>query len=134
MHLTDASINVNIVNTGPVTVIQDPLDLVWESDTDFNTVISGGDSRVFTINATNFAPDYRYVKLYDSLAAPDIATVRPRITIPLPPDLPQNIQLGSKGLRFPRGVYMRITRLYAPTDQNMSMPGDVGLTVLFEAP
>jgi urease beta subunit len=137
VHLTDQSINVNVVNTGanPVQVQfqETAMDKVWESSTEFNTQVNGGAARIFTINATNFAPDYRYVKLYDSVTAPNI-TVKPRITIPLPPDLPQNIQLGSKGLRFAQGIYVRITRLYAPNDQNMSTAGDVGLTVIFEAP
>jgi hypothetical protein len=133
-HLTDTSINVNVVNTGPLLVREVPSDLVWEGYDQFNTLIAGTASRIFTINATNFAPDYRYVKLYDSNAAPNVATVKPRITIPLPPDLPQNIQLGSKGLNFPNGIYVRITRLYVSTDQNMSTAGDVGLTVIFETP
>ena len=137
-HLVDPSINVNIVNTQPIAVKfqDDPLDLVWESSEDFDTLINGGPSRIFAVNVTNFAPDYRYVKLYDTadVDGPEFEVVKPRITIPLPPDLPQNIQLGSKGLRFPNGIYVRITRLYAPTDHNMSTAGDVGLTVLFEAP
>jgi hypothetical protein len=133
-HLIDTSINVNVVNVGPLLVKEVPSDLVWEGYEEVNNLIAGTASRIFTINATNFAPDYRYVKLYDSNAAPNVAAVKPRITIPLPPDLPQNIQLGSKGLKFPNGIYVRITRLYVSTDQNMSTAGDVGLTVIFETP
>ena len=123
--------NVTVQNT-PLIVKEDAITQVWESDNiDNTTIVNLTSSSIYTIIATNFAPDFRYIKLYNSYTV-NPQTDLPRLTIPLPPDIPQTLQFGSKGLLFNTCLLARATRMYNAKDENMAMPGDVAISIMFD--
>jgi len=114
----------------------EPITIVWETDQigPFVEIVTAASSIVYNIHATNFAPDYRYLKLYNQaqFVTLDPAVTKPTLTLPLPPDIPQHISFGNKGLKFNNGLKARVTRLYRSEDQNMSAIGDTGLSIMLD--
>lgn len=132
--ISSVTINNNTNNPVPVDVVSDtPISLIWENNNIKNDliIISPYKTVIYNIYATNFAPDYRYLKLYNSIYI-DILNDRPYLTIPLPSDVPQFLNFSSKGLNFEYGISSRVTRLYAYNDENITMEGDVALTVMYK--
>ena len=91
----------------------------WQSKAFTFTTITTSPSTIYTILGTNFAPDFRYVKIYnnndDNL-----------LTVSLPPSLPRVIQTGLNIT----GIKVKVTRAY-DNDLNMGKSGDVAVTILY---
>lgn len=126
-------IDVNVVNQTSNNVNFDAITDVWESEDISNTtVIYSNAVRLHTIHGMNFAPDGRFVKLYDICGNINPQIHRPRYTFPLTSCHPQYHSVGGgRGLLFSNAVQVRITRLPKPTDMHMGEPGDVLLSLTY---
>ena len=109
-----------------------PISHVWESDevTDTSLVVSNP-LIVYTIHCMNFAPDYRFVKLYDKAGSVDL-TDRPKLTLPVVADVPYHMQFPN-GLQFTNSLQVKATRGIRYDDVNLATSGDVHLIVTYDA-
>lgn len=107
--------------------IIEPATAYQTSDISSNTIISASPKILYNLNATNFAPDYRYLKLYDKQSLVTNGDI-PLYTVPLASDLPACIDF-PRGLKFTTGIVGRITRLLRATDTNYGDEEDVHLSI-----
>ena len=143
-HRDNAVSNVNIVGvdiggsgsgggggggTGPI-FVAGPIPSVWESDelADVSLVVSDP-LVVYTIHCMNFAPDYRFVKLYD-ISGTVSGTDRPKLTLPVVADVPYHMQFPN-GLQFSNALQVKATRGIRYDDVNLASAGDVHLIVTY---
>lgn len=138
-------LNINIVQqdlsyitvSGSVTIpslslANDPIPQVWESDeiADTTVAVSSGFT-LYTLHCMNFAPDYRFIKLYDISGTVTISD-RPKMTLPVVADMPFNMQFNN-GLLFSNALQIRVTRCIKYTDTNLAEEGDVHLIVTYSS-
>jgi hypothetical protein len=134
--VNDQPIQVNISGgseiSGANLTPESPITEVWESDEISGSVnVHNGTLKIHTIHGTNFAPDYRFLKLYDISGEIDFETDKPKLTIPLTSDTPHGRTFGEKGLIFNKGLTVSVTRLLKYNDQNMGSSGDVLASITY---
>ena len=119
------------IRNQPITISHVPIPKIWESS-DLNQFaeVESAAMVMYTLHCMNFAPDYRFVKLYDMSTTIDPEVDRPKFTIPIVADIPQNLQFPA-GLSFVNALQIRVTRCLAYTDTNMAEDGDVHVTVTY---
>jgi len=109
-----------------------PIPQVWESDEIADTITAvSSQLTVYTIHCKNFAPDYRFVKLYDLCGAVTI-TDRPKMTLPVVADVPYNMQFPN-GLLFNNSLKVKATRCLRYDDTNLAEEGDIHMIVTYSA-
>jgi hypothetical protein len=119
-------------NTNSLVTLNDPIPQVWESDEIGDTVTAvASQLTVYTIHCMNFAPDYRFIKLYD-LSGTVTITDRPKMTLPVVADVPYNMQFPN-GLLFNNSLQVRATRCLRYDDANLAEQGDVHMIVTYSA-
>jgi hypothetical protein len=108
---------------------------VWQSNciTDIVTV-SENPVRLYSVYASNYnAPDNRYVKLYDVSGDVSLASNVPKQTIPLFPNVPQDLNLGgNRGVYYANGVKVSVTRGISAGDNHFDTIGNVLVTILYD--
>ena len=108
-----------------------PISKVWQSDEiEHITVIERRPIKLYTFHAMNFAPDYRFIKLYDKLE-PLTTCDKPKMTIPLVADVPQNMQFPN-GLLFDTCLKVKVTRCLSWKDNNFAEGGDVHMMITYD--
>jgi hypothetical protein len=107
-----------------------PIPNVWESD-EFaeTTIVVSSELIVYTLHCMNFAPDYRFVKLYDK-SGTILTSDRPKLTLPVVADIPFSMQFPN-GLLFTNSLQVKATRCLKHTDTNLAEEGDVHLIVTY---
>lgn len=108
-----------------------PINKVWQSD-DVSSIVTVESSglRINTVHCMNFAPDYRFIKLYDISGDVSLSTHKPKITVPVVADTPQHLNFNN-GLIFTNALQVGVTRGIKSTDNNVSMEGDVHCMVTY---
>ena len=113
-----------------INAIPDPISKVWESDELVDLVqVESSKVSLFTIHGMNFAPDYRFIKLYNT-NGPIPDSMKPKMTIPIVPDTPQNMQFPN-GLVFDQGLQIKATRCINFRDSNYGESGDVHIIITY---
>lgn len=84
-------------------------------------LISTGTSGLSAFYATNIGSTVAFVKLYNKATAPTVGSDSPEMTIPIPPAVAgvagvANISMGFNAFRFPLGLGIAITGVYADAD------------------
>lgn len=139
--IANEQLNINITQqdlsyvtvSGSVTIPDfdpSPIPQVWESNEigDTVTAVSTG-LTLYTIHCMNFAPDYRFVKLYDLCGTVTIAD-RPKMTLPVVADVPYSMQFPN-GLLFSNSLQVKTTRCLRHDDPNNGEAGDVHFIVTY---
>lgn len=109
-----------------------PIPQVWESDEIGDTVtVSETGLVLYTVHCMNFAPDYRFVKIYDTCGTITTAD-RPKMTLPVVADVPYSMQFPN-GLLFNNALQVRATRCLRYTDANLAEDGDVHLILTYSS-
>lgn len=116
--------------SGSVTQSTDPISQVWESDEIYDTVTAVSSQLIlYNIYCINFAPDYRFVKLYDTCGTVTVSD-RPKMTLPIVADIPFHMQF-PKGLLFNNALQVKATRCIHYGDTNLAQEGDVHVIVTY---
>lgn len=132
VSLMHQPIDVNVVNNTPVEAETAGITEVWESEEiEESTLIHDGALRLHTVHGTNFAPDYRFLKLYDIVGTIDPTIHKPRLTMPLSADKPHDRVFGERGLIFYNGLQVRVTRLAKPSDTELATAGDILASITY---
>jgi len=100
---------------------------VWDSIDVIGTptlIPNSSGATLFTVACNNFAPDYRFIKIYDSDGSVNINTTRPKLTIPAATDRLIERTFPT-GLQFTNSIYVSATRCVYFDDPNSAMNGDV---------
>jgi len=136
VSLMHQPIDVNVVNSDerPVNVTNQGITEVWESEEiEEATLVYTGSLKLHTVHGTNFAPDYRFLKLYDIIGEINPAIHKPRLTVTLTTDKPHDRIFGDRGLIFHNGLQVRVTRLAKPRDTNLATGGDILASITYTA-
>lgn len=94
-------------------------------------VVKGSAGVVYAVTITNVAAAARFVKLYDSAAAPVVGTDTPTETYGLAAGASQTFYYGSAGNPYKNGIGQGIVNLAPDTDTTAPTAGDVIVTILF---
>lgn len=133
VNILNQPIDVSITNQ-PIEVHTTGITEVWESEEiEEATIVHTGSLKLHTVHGTNFAPDYRFLKLYDHVGTIDPSLHRPRLTMPLTADKPHDRLFGDRGLIFQNGLQVRVTRLAKPNDTNLASAGDILASITYTA-
>lgn len=124
------TVNVRDLSVNTTTT---PISQVWQSDEISDTVTVSETSLVlYTVHCMNFAPDYRFVKIYDTCGT-ITASDRPKMTLPVVADVPYNMQFPN-GLQFNNALQVKATRCLRYNDVNLAEEGDVHLILTYSSP
>jgi hypothetical protein len=119
------------ISSSKIVMDTSPIAKVWESDEIVHiTTVERRPIKLYTFHAMNFAPDYRFIKLYDKLE-PLTTCDKPRMTIPLVADVPQNMQFPN-GLLFDNCLKVKVTRCLNWRDNNFAEGGDVHVMITYD--
>lgn len=110
---------------------QSPIPHVWESDevTDASLIVSTP-VVIYTIDCMDFAPDPRYVRLYDKIGT-ITSTDRPKMTLTALADSECKRQYLPNGLQFNNGLQIKVTRGRPYNDDHLASDGDVLISITY---
>ena len=110
----------------PINVTLPAATNVWDS-IDVGTpalIPNSNGATLFTVACNNFAPDYRFIKIYDSSGPIDINRAIPILIVPAATDRLIERTFPT-GLQFHNSIYISATRCVYANDPNMAQFGDI---------
>jgi len=109
---------------------EDTMSHVWQDDITATTDITSVGCTVYNIDCLNYAPSYRFLKLYDMCGTIAPSTHKPLLVIPLVADVPLS-RVYPRGLRFSNAVRARVTLGKGQGDINEAESGEIDLALTY---